>query len=125
MRVFGRTLLGGKDSAADNVLVRNFSLIEFYEMGADSPYIRYVYRSFSCGPDRYTVDDDTFCVYERRDGSKDRLFVKSPHRPFYLERDQEDLDLGRVVITFVPTPEDAIVGGSPAAPMGSEALVSV
>ena len=28
--------------------------------------------------------------------------MRSPDRPFYLERDGEDPDLGRIVITFVP-----------------------
>ncbi len=34
MRVFGRTLLGGKDSAADNVLVSSCPVIPFFGEGA-------------------------------------------------------------------------------------------
>ena len=33
------------------------------------------------------------------------LFVESADRPFYLERDNDDSDLARIVITFVPSAE--------------------
>ncbi len=45
-------------------------------------------------------------VYTRSDGTKERLFVKSPERPFYLERDHDDGDVSRLVITFVPKAEE-------------------
>ena len=41
-------------------------------------------------------------IIDRPDGTTERLFVESPDRPFYLERDKEDPELGRLVITFVP-----------------------
>ena len=46
--------------------------------------------------------DDTKSFRRHPDGVEELLFVESPDRPFYLERDKEDLDLGRIVITFVP-----------------------
>ncbi len=39
----------------------------------------------------------------------ERLFVRSAARPFYLERDKQDGDLGRMVVTFVPG-ADAVAG---------------
>ena len=52
------------------------------------------------------VDDTLFYYYDPADGVKEYLFVESPDRPFYLERDSDDPDLGRIVITFVPHPDD-------------------
>ena len=98
------TGLGPRDSAEDNVYVRNFGEIHFYDAGADTPYRSYVYQGDGCGVDLTCWDshDDTMFVYTRSDGVKERLFVQSPTRPFYLERDKDDSELGRLVITFAP-----------------------
>ena len=103
----GRTTLamssgvGPRDSLVNVRYVRLFADLHFYRDGAHTPYRSYVYDTWWCGPD---FADDTSCVYYRRaDGAADRLFVKSPDRPFYLERDDVDLDLARLVITFEPT----------------------
>ena len=45
-------------------------------------------------------------VYTRSDGMEERLFVESPERPFFFERDHEDGRLSRLVITFVPKGEE-------------------
>ena len=100
-RIFRRGVLGPRDSPADNILVRGFGRIEFFDTGAHIPYEIYGYGTRRC-PDS---TDDTLCVYDRSDGATERLFVESPDRPFYLERDKENLDLGRLVITFVPRAE--------------------
>ena len=47
-------------------------------------------------------EEDAECVYIRTDGAVDRLFLESPDRPFYLERDRANSGLGRMVITYVP-----------------------
>ena len=75
--------------------------MEFFDAGANVPYEIYQYDSLWCTDS----SDDMSCVHNRSDGATERLFVASPDRPFYLERDQENLDLGRLVITFVPTAE--------------------
>ena len=93
--------VGPRDSLVNVRYVRLFAELHFYRNGAHIPYRSYVYDTWWCGPD---LADDTSCVYYRRsDGVVDRLFVKSPNRPFYLERDDEDLDLARLVITFEPS----------------------
>ena len=93
--------IGPRDSLVGIRYVRLFAELHFYRIGAHIPYRSYVYDTWWCGPD---FTDDTSCVYYRRsDGAVDRLFVKSPDRPFYLERDSEDLDLARLVITFEPS----------------------
>ena len=100
-RTFRISLLGPRDSPADNDLVRNVATVGFYLPDAVVPYEIHRYGTWWC-PDS---DDDTLCVYRRYDGATERLFVKSPDRPFYLERDKENPDLGRLVITFVPGAE--------------------
>ncbi|MDD9989992.1 MAG: hypothetical protein OXQ31_27240 [Spirochaetaceae bacterium] len=91
------------DSAADSYVVRNFAGIEFFEEEADRPYKVYGYGYPRCPGGGYRCDDEML-VY----GSQERLFVESPTRPFYLERDKDDLDLARIVITFVPNAESGV-----------------
>ena len=100
-RTFRLSVLGPRDSHADNVLVRGIGGIEFFDAGAHVPYEIYRYGTSWCPGST----DDTRCVYDRSDGATDRLFVAAPDRPFYLQRDQENPDLARLVITFVPTSE--------------------
>lgn len=95
----------------DNRQMRGFSEIRFYDETGDEPYNTYRYEmvlycglTVSCWAIYVDVSDETV-TYVRTDGLRERLFVKAPDRPFYLERDREDLGLGRVVITFVPTAE--------------------
>lgn len=104
--------LGG-DSDRDNLFLRLFRELHFYDAESDTPYRSYVYwprRVIRDPPDANPAVDEAI-LYERSDGSMDRLFVRSPERPFYLERDKEDGDLGRLVITFVPS-TDATAGGA-------------
>ena len=92
---------GPRESAVNIRYIRLFAALHFYRLGAHTPYRSYVYDTWWCGPD---VTDDTSCVYYRRsDGAVDRLFERSPDRPFYLERDREDLNLARLVVTFEPS----------------------
>ena len=93
----------------NNVHVRFFRAIRFFAPGAETPHASYTYPSFDCSvrdPDTWWGDDpacsdDTF-VYDSADETTERLFVQSPDRPFFLERDKEDSDLGRLVIASVP-----------------------
>lgn len=102
-RTFEMSLFGPPDSLEDNFFVGGLSDINFYEVDSDTPYRSYEYRSTGCGyPTCWDSNDDTLIYHRRGDGTKDYLFVESPDRPFYLERDKENLDLGRLVITFVP-----------------------
>ena len=100
-RTFEMAIRGVTDTAADNRYLRWFGRIRFYEANSDTHYRSYSYHG-ECTPNCLGVDDDTLIVYRSSDGTKERLFVESPDRPFYLERDTEDPDLGRLVITFVP-----------------------
>ncbi|MDD9985875.1 MAG: hypothetical protein OXQ31_06375 [Spirochaetaceae bacterium] len=79
--------------------------IDFFDESAASPHRRYSYYNFDCIDATGESGDDTQCVYARTDGAVDRLFVKVPDRPFYLERDTTNPELGRVVITLVPRGE--------------------
>ncbi len=102
------SVLGASDSPA-NELIRWFRGIRFYDGDSDTPYRSYEYPSRGCGEDPMCwayVDDTLFYYYDPADGVKEYLFVESPDRPFYLERDSDDPDLGRIVITFVPHPDD-------------------
>ena len=99
---------GTRDSAEDGAVVSTFREIHFQRQHGDTPYRSYVYRLGGCHErsDGSCFDksgDVTLIYYRREDGVKERLFVESPERPFYLERDTEDRDLGRIVITFAPT----------------------
>ena len=102
-RVFG--LYSYRDPPADAGSVRDFREIHFHDAGADAPYRSYVYPGYTCGSGSTCQDsgDNTLLVYLRSDGARERLFVATPDRPFYLERDQHDSDLARLVITFVPS----------------------
>ena len=124
-QVFQGGTLGAEDSAADNQMVRGFEGIFFYEHGADIPYVAYTYRPNVCSYAHASsiVGDDSLCLYDiallwwdygNSERAFDRLFVESPDRPFYLELDEEDHDLARVVIRSVPSPEK--VSGSSAIP---------
>ncbi len=98
-------LFGRKDSSIDNDLVRAFSHIGFFEENANAPYKSYDYPLRGCSdevPPDSDCSDAEWVSQGHPGGTEERLFVESPDRPFYLERDSEDLDLGRVVITFVP-----------------------
>ena len=105
IRMFEMSLFGGRiDSFEDNDLVRYFRRIEFLEENSDGSYKSYDYPFAGCHdvPPGSDCSDDMWISYTRSDGPGERLFVRSSDRPFYLERDGEDLDLGRIVITFVP-----------------------
>ena len=101
--------LGPVDSREDGGLVVWLRAIHFYEAGESVPYRSYEYRSNGCvggGQDCWEYGDEALMEHERSDGTLEQLFVESPDRPFYLERDKDDLDLGRIVITFVPSVEE-------------------
>lgn len=102
-RVFG--LYSYMDPPADAGSVRDFREIHFYDAGADDPYRSYVYPGYTCGSGSTCQEsgDDTLLVYLRSDGARERLFVPAPDRPFHLARDQQDSDLARLVITYVPS----------------------
>ena len=98
---------GVVDSQEDGYLVSFFGAVYFYETGESDPYRSYEYKYVVCdGEGSGCWDDLTLIFHERPDGTKEYLFVESPDRPFFLERDEENLDLGRIVITFVPSAED-------------------
>lgn len=104
-RVFQVSTLGNrKDSAEDNDYVRSFGRIEFFEQNSVAPYRSYIYPLRGCHdvPPGTGCGDDAWVHHRHPDGTEERLFVESPDRPFYLERDRGDPDLGRIVITFVP-----------------------
>ena len=100
---------GGKeDSSQDSLLARYLGAVYFYSAGSDIAYRGYVYLGFGCDVELASCadqDDDTLVVHRSSDGTLERLFVESPDRPFYLERDERNLDLARLVITFVPSAE--------------------
>ena len=104
IRTFEMSLLGPQDSPEDNYLVRSFRRIGFFEENSNASYKSYDYPFAGCGevPPGSECSDDMWISYTRSDGPGERLFVSSADRPFYLERDGEDMDLGRIVITFVP-----------------------
>ena len=107
MTTFRMSAFGGVDSDEDGLEVRRFSRIHFYDSHSDIPYRSYAYHFSWCGSNSacWESEDDTLIEYTRTDGVKETLFVESPDRPFYLERDGDDLELGRIVITFVPDAE--------------------
>lgn len=93
--------IGPEDSQEDSYLVRDFHGIHFLERGRSVPYRSYEYEPIGCVGG--CGGDDTLFVHVRSDGVEERLFLESPNRPFYLERDERDPDVGRLVITFVPS----------------------
>ena len=100
------------DDVWDSVHIRWFGEAHFYEPDADSPYKSYIYESIKClGFYCEGSGKDTLVIYESSDGTTEQLFLESPDRPFYLQRDAQDPRIGRVVITFVPD-SDATSGSS-------------
>lgn len=87
------------DSSEDSDFIRYFYRLDFLDEDSGAAFRSYVYPSAQCDG-----RIETHCVYvhEHSDGTMERLFVESPERPFYLERDTQDGDLARLVITFVP-----------------------
>ena len=85
--------------------VSAFKDIAFFYQGSEDPYKSYTYPASRCG--------NAACssvMHRSSDGTWENLFVESPDRPFYLERDGEESDLARIVITFVPTAESGSTG---------------
>ncbi len=96
---------GAKDSAEDGVYVRELSAVYFFAEEAVFAYRGYAYLGFGCGVELAACedsDDDSLVFHRSAGGALERLFVESPDRPFYLERDEQNRDLARLVITFVP-----------------------
>ena len=88
-----------------------------HDAESETPYKSYFYQAVRCGDGADTECEgpgaEVGWIFTRSDGTMERLFVRSPDRPFYLEPDQEDGDyVGRLVITFVPSadqdPVDAV-----------------
>ena len=110
-KTFSMLIGSASGTPNDSRQMRGFSEIAFYDKEGDVPFKRYVYDLvLYCGGDaycRHTHDiygdePDRSVLYRRSDGVEERLFVRDPDRPFYLERDRKDRGLGRIVITFVP-----------------------
>lgn len=98
-----------KDSAEDSVYVRELGAVSFFAAEASTAYRGYAYLGFGCGVELAVceeADDDSLVYHRSAGGTLERLFVESPDRPFYLERDDRNRDLARLVITFVPTPPE-------------------
>ena len=88
-----------------SVFVRQFRSIHYLGI---APVTSYVYRLTEClGFFCSHPGDDTMVLHESSDGTMEQLFLESSDRPFYLERDTENRQLARLVITFVPTPGSA------------------
>ena len=85
-----------------NRFVRSFSEIRFYDEGSEAPFRSYLYPVSGCGD---AACSDNEYMHQSSTGTWERLFVESPDRPFYFERDENDPDLARIVITFVPSAE--------------------
>ncbi len=102
---------GCDDDEAKNTLVSSFREIHYHDHESDDPYKSYLYEIGRC--EDFTspcVNDDRY-IHLSSNGSWERLFVESPDRPFYLQRDQDDPDLARIVITFVPRPDSGSESG--------------
>ena len=76
----------------------------FFREGASQPYRSFVYLTRLCDGSSDSCSDERF-YHRSSNGTWERLFVESPDRPFYLQRDKDDPDLARIVITFVPSAE--------------------
>ena len=107
--------IGEDDTQEDGYLVRRFREIHFFDTEESVRYRSYEYELIGCGNSCGPGGDDTLFLHERSDGVEERLFMESPDRPFYLEWDKDDRDLGRIVITFVPSVEDGAENGQVAA----------
>ena len=106
LRFSALSIFYGECGSPANFHLRDIGAVSFYEAGADIPYRGYVYLAFGCGVDLAVCeefDDDTLIFHRSSDGATEDLFVESPDRPFYLERDKDDPALGRLVVTFVPS----------------------
>lgn len=90
-----------------NVLVRAFGTVEFFDQGRSEPYRTFRYNMYKCARAPSPCASDEEYIHLSAAGTWERLFVESPDRPFYLERDEAVPDLARIVITFVPGVEDA------------------
>ena len=102
----------GEDSSKDGgALLLHFNGLDFFGEESDVAYRSYRYTERWLDRRSEHPGFGTQWIYRRSDGTEERLFAKSPERPFYLERDTEDMDVGRVVITFVPSAE-ATAGGA-------------
>ncbi len=113
-RLFEVSAFGPRDSAEDNYLLISFGRIEFFDENMDTPYRSYDYALAGCRdvPPGSDCSDDMWTSYAHPDGPGEQLFVKSPDRPFYLERDREDPELGRIVITFLADRDDGFVAAA-------------
>ena len=80
-----------------------FREIFFYAPGAEKPFVGYADGHLGCLRAWLYFGRDTPCMYDEGGAleRRDSLFRESPDRPFYLERDADDEELGRLVITFV------------------------
>ncbi len=97
---------GRRDSSEDSLYVGDLSTLSFYDSEGETPFKSYRYAASGCGGLLLSCGDpgdDTLIYHLSSDRVTDRLFVVSADRPFYLERDRADRDLGRIVITFLPT----------------------
>ena len=97
---------GCHESQETNALVRSFGTVEFFDQGRSEPYRTYRYETYRCPRFPAPCTSDEEYIYQSADGTRERLFVESSDRPFYLERDEDVPDLARIVITFVPGAED-------------------
>ena len=94
---------GSPGNDETNVFVRQFRAIHFLGI---APVTSYEYRLTECiGFFCSYPGDDTLVVHTSSDRTTHQLFLESPDRPFYLERDTDNPRLARVVVTFVPTPD--------------------
>ena len=104
MKTYTSCGAGLPEGNATNVFVRLFRAIHFLNV---IPVASYVYESHECiGFYCSRPGDDTLVVHESSDGTTEQLFLESPDRPFYLERDGDNRQLARVVITFVPNADE-------------------
>ena len=89
------------DMLESNTYIAYFAEIDFFAQRSDDPYRSYDYPYVRC------LDRTCNRIYHQSssNGTWDNLFVESSDRPFYLERDREDSDLARIVITFAPSAE--------------------
>lgn len=108
-----QSVMGIVDSLEDGFYVRGFGAVFFYAKQAQVPYRGYVYLGFGCGVEVTacgTPDDGALIHHRALDGTNNNLFLEAADRPFYLEVDNDNPDLGRLVITAVPS-------GSPDGPI--------
>ena len=86
-----------------NRLISSFNRIEFYEEDSEIPYKGYHYPMVMCVEsargDEYRHQSST--------GTWESLFLESSDRPFFLETDKYDSYSARIVVTFVPSAEQA------------------